>query len=519
MKNFRHTRFPVFKSSRQQGRLFAVLSFLACLLLPSVGRAQNDDWIIDDGWIDQSDIDSFKGAVKERYSNFRDSINASFARALAGKWSPFAIKESEKPRKKPEPPAPAVYKDEERPPVRMSYAEPEPSEVSPSESKPVRILPLPDNLLSENYYDISFFNSRMRLRVPDASALAACRLANSSEQAVAALWQQLSDAGFALCIRDLLGQQKRRSLADWSLITMSRDLTLRIWHGDTNLCVIATVYLLNQMEFDARVGRIGDDFIVMVATDGKVYGRQSVTVDGRKYYIIPMSDQNRRYSGRVYSYEATMKGAENPCSLVFAVSPRLNYTPSAKPYTYPIKDTVLSYAVNSNLVEFYKDYPFCDLAVYANSPVDSGFDDFIGRLIQPLIQGLDTRNSVQKMLYFVQFGFAYATDDQQFGCEKYFFCEENFFYPYNDCEDRSILFSYLVRRFTDLDVVLLEYEGHVATAVCFGNETVDGDYFEIDGRRYVVCDPTYEGAPIGKSQPRYSNMSAKLIRLNALKKL
>ena len=158
-------------------------------------------------------------------------------------------------------------------------------------------------------------------------------------------------------------------------------------------------------------------------------------------------------------------------------------------------------------------------AVYANSPVDSGFDDFIGRLIQPLIQGLDTRNSVQKMLYFVQFGFAYATDDQQFGCEKYFFCEENFFYPYNDCEDRSILFSYLVRRFTDLDVVLLEYEGHVATAVCFGNETVDGDYFEIDGRRYVVCDPTYEGAPIGKSQPRYSNMSAKLIRLNALKKL
>ena len=368
----------------------------------------------------------------------------------------------------------------------------------------------------ESYYDLLFFNSRLRLRAPEQSALSGCRLQNNSEQAVSQLWKQFTDVGFASSIRDLLGQQKRRSLADWTLITMTRDFTFKIWRTDTNLCAVATVFLLNQMEFDARVGRCGEELIVMVATDGRVYGRQSITIDGRKYYIMPMGEGNKHYSGRVYSYEATMPGTVIPCSLEFQESPRLMYIPAKKAYTYPMKDGEVSFAVNENLMDFYRGYPFCDLAVYANTPADSGFADFIERLARPLIAGLSRRDAVQKLLYYVQFGFNYATDDQQFGHEKYFFCEENFYYPSNDCEDRSILFSYLVRKLTGLDVILLEYEGHVATAVCFGDEQVDGDFFEFEKRRFVVCDPTYEGAPIGKSQPKYRNMAAKLIKLKRL---
>ena len=499
-------------------RIFHIplLLSLAIVLCPLVSSVQNDDWIIDDGWIDQSDINTFNTAVQQRYNSYRDSVNATFARALAGKWSPFAIKPAEEPRRKPDPPAPAVYKDEEQPPAKMSYAAAEPLDQSPSETKPVRTLPLPEANQSEIYYDLSFFNSRMRLRAPNMSKLSACRLRDNTEPSVASLWKQLSDAEFATAIRDLVTQQKRRSLADWSLFTMTRDFCFKIWRTDTNLCAVATVFLLNQMEYDTRLGRCGNELIVMVATDGKVYGRQSITVDGKKYYIMPMGDQKKRYSGRVYSYTATMRDAIIPCSLTFSESPRLSRIPSGRVYSYPLKDTVMTYAVNENLMDFYQAYPFCDLEVYANAPVDSGFADFIGRLVTPLISGLDTRSAVQKLLYYVQFGFNYATDDQQFGCEKYFFCEENFFYPSNDCEDRSILFSYLIRRFTGLDVMLLEYEGHVATAVCFGDEEVPGDYFELDKQRYVVCDPTYEGAPIGKSQPKYRTMSAKLIKLKKL---
>ena len=93
-----------------------------------------------------------------------------------------------------------------------------------------------------------------------------------------------------------------------------------------------------------------------------------------------------------------------------------------------------------------------------------------------------------------------------------FFAEESLFYPYCDCEDRSILFSRLVRDLLGLKVLLVYYPGHLATAVHF-TESVTGDYISLDNQKYVVCDPTYIGAPVGATMPDMDNESAKVILL------
>ena len=104
------------------------------------------------------------------------------------------------------------------------------------------------------------------------------------------------------------------------------------------------------------------------------------------------------------------------------------------------------------------------------------------------------------ILDFVQQGFKYETDDKQFGREKYNFPEETFYYKACDCDDRAILFSTLVRELTKLDVVLIEYPNHLATAVKF-NTQVSGDYVTVQGNKYFICDPTYIGASAGMSMP------------------
>ena len=111
----------------------------------------------------------------------------------------------------------------------------------------------------------------------------------------------------------------------------------------------------------------------------------------------------------------------------------------------------------------------------------------------------------------MQTAFQYQTDDEQFGYEKPFFVDEVFYYPYCDCEDRSILYSYLVRTLMGLDVVLLDYPNHIATAVCF-DENVSGDYLMVEGKKYVVCDPTYIGASIGNAMPQYRDVAAKVLK-------
>ena len=81
------------------------------------------------------------------------------------------------------------------------------------------------------------------------------------------------------------------------------------------------------------------------------------------------------------------------------------------------------------------------------------------------IKGKSQKDAANILIDFVQTAFEYQTDDVQFGYERPLFADETFFYPYSDCEDRSILFAHLVKDLLGLDVVLLYYPGHLATAV------------------------------------------------------
>ncbi|MDL2252174.1 hypothetical protein LJC12_04920, partial [Odoribacter sp. OttesenSCG-928-J03] len=128
------------------------------------------------------------------------------------------------------------------------------------------------------------------------------------------------------------------------------------------------------------------------------------------------------------------------------------------------------------------------------------------------LRGLSEVEKVSKLLCFMHQHSPYMEDYQQFGFEKFFFFEEYFSYPYSDCEDNSILFAYLVRKLTNCKVIGLEYDDHVATAVRF-EEEVNGSYIVFNGEKYVICDPTYFGAPIGKYMPGYQNKKAKIIEI------
>ena len=129
----------------------------------------------------------------------------------------------------------------------------------------------------------------------------------------------------------------------------------------------------------------------------------------------------------------------------------------------------------------------------------------------PLVQGKNEADAANILINFVQTAFQYQRDEQQFGYEKPFFVEELFYYPYSDCEDRAMLYSYLVRKLLGLDVVLLDYPDHIATAVRFkGN--VGGDYVMVGGQKYIVCDPTYIGASIGMTMPQFKTVAAKVLK-------
>ena len=120
--------------------------------------------------------------------------------------------------------------------------------------------------------------------------------------------------------------------------------------------------------------------------------------------------------------------------------------------------------------------------------------------------------AVERLLNWVQTAFVYEYDNVVWGDDRAFFPDETLYYPYCDCEDRSILFTRLVRDLLGLKCILIYYPGHLASAVCF-TDHVSGDYILVNGDKYIVCDPTYIGASVGYTMPDMDNASAKVIVL------
>lgn len=176
--------------------------------------------------------------------------------------------------------------------------------------------------------------------------------------------------------------------------------------------------------------------------------------------------------------------------------------------------------VNQNLLDFYNTYPtsivgenVCSRwAMYANTQMAEDVNHVLYPQLRNLIMGYSEIESVNILLHWVQTGLVYEYDDKVWGHDRAFFAEETLYYPYCDCEDRAILFTRLVRDLLGLDCILIYYPGHLASAVYF-TQQVNGDYISLNGRKFIVCDPTYIGAPVGMTMPSMDNVSAKVILL------
>jgi hypothetical protein len=73
------------------------------------------------------------------------------------------------------------------------------------------------------------------------------------------------------------------------------------------------------------------------------------------------------------------------------------------------------------------------------------------------------------------------------------------------------LYYYLVKNILGLDVVLLDYPGHVATAIQLKDD-IEGDYVIYNNKKYYVADPTYINANIGMTMPIVAKYKPKVVK-------
>lgn len=502
-------------------KIVFIFTIALCAALPLSAQIDDGDWLTDDSWVDQSDFNNFKQQSEKKYNDFRDSANARFARELSRQWQPVNLQKPVERPHKPEPEvAPVAPKPQNnRKPNPMLEKMPDPEMVIPTPQIlfPVkRILPLPE--LPDNPDETSFFfyEKELLLWIPKKTDISSCTLATVKEKDVSRLWKSLSKTDIQSCINQLLAQQKTLKLNDWGMYELTSQLASNLF-PDNNRRVVATVFLLNQMEYDAKIARTDNGLACLLAIDCMIFSNPYITFGNKNYFLFMPNNDQKNYEGNVHTYSCSMAGANLKFDMAIPCTPSIPLTTSTKKYARTVDSNCAEVYVNENLMKYYRSYPQVEISIYANAEVDSLFKSSVDKWFRPMVKGKSNYEAVSSLLKFLQFGFDYATDREQFGYEKPFFCEENFYYPKNDCEDRSILLSFLVRYLLGLDVVLLDYPGHIATAILFPEGNVKGDYYEINGKKYIVCDPTYIGADIGMAQPEYKKTPAKIIKLSPIK--
>ena len=341
----------------------------------------------------------------------------------------------------------------------------------------------------------------------DKSLKGVCSIGNMRENAIADAYEAMCKADYKVLVDDCRKVKKELNLNDWGIFLFVREASKTLC-TDENAAVVMQQFLLNELGYKSKMARRADrnQMLLFVAADCQVYGHPYFTKDGLNYYNLTSNE-----SCQFYMCQEDSPKAKSKLNMQVNHAPALNAGMVNSVHKNRSGSVAVSVDVPKSLMEFYGSMPQCDYSVYVNAEVNPSVASKVLSTLAPLVNGKGEAEAANLLINFVQTGFQYATDQEQFGYEKPFFVEELFYYPYCDCEDRSVLYSYLVRNLLKLDVVLLDYPNHIATAVCF-NENVSGDFVTVGGKKYVVCDPTYIGASIGKAMPQFKNVAAKVLK-------
>lgn len=482
--------------------------FISLILIPIGLSAQNDSSSV------QNSYDKFKEQAQKEYDDFVAQAQSEFEAFLAKVWSEyqsFAGQSGAFSEQKPEVMPSAA--------VQSGIID----VVAPSlESTFPLIETEPENRNSEFTHDtspsssikIGFYGRDMVFNVPQGLRVSSD---GTKEKHVSKYYKALhqSDTDHILQ-RQLDDAVSQMGLNEWGYFVLLRAITERLY-TNMNDRVLFSFYMLHSHGFKARIGRgsKSNQLMLLLALDNskEVYSKTFFRINDTKYYIVYGNGQQGE---SIYSYDekADQSGLKE---IGLDFSKTLNIAACDKSRKLHLNkvnlDVELPYSTTH--LRYYDEIPTTVFPIYFNAPVSKEAETVLAQTFGSLSQRYNKVQLVDIMLNFVQTAFAYKIDELQFGREKYFFPEETIGLPFSDCEDRSALFAWMVKRFVGYDVIGVLYSDHLATAVCFGDDAqLTGRSISYNGKQYMVCDPTYPNANIGTVMPKYANVNYEIVKIN-----
>ena len=489
-------------------------------------------------------FNEFKDRTRKEYDEFRRKNNETYANFVRQAWQkigaqpPIEVKHREELK-------PVVYNDttttdrlrifgakergvekvvrfqkEElevlRDKKQPKPATPEKKLTLPSQKEPdipIEKVEVPEPMQQYATMPVDFYGQELSVHIDETKRL---HLGAITPDNVADILQkQLSTKYYDNLLIDCLNIRSKLKLCDWAYMLLLEKVAEEFCGENTNEAELMLGYLLYQSGYKVKFATDNDNRLyLLMACQHIILKRGYYVIDNDKYYLRNAADD---YSKALYICPASFP-QEKALSLYVPYSQQLKgeMTPVRHLASKRYPDFTLDVSVYRSLINFYSDFPqgFIDpeeykrWLAYAEAPFDEDLKNKLYPQLHKQLDNLPELEQVERVLNLIQTSMPYAYDDQVWGGDRPFFAEETLFYPGCDCEDRSILFTRIVREVLGLKCVLVYYPGHLAAAVKFNNTdkfNAEGGaaQYKLDGETYTLCDPTYINAPVGAEMDQY----------------
>ncbi len=457
----------------------------------------------------QKEIDQANQAV-QAYIDKQDSL---FAKFLEEDWKMFQAYQGNplytkpKPDQMPEAP-PQPEPDLSGKPVGKI---PAPQEFKPEEIKPEIKKP---EIPRDEYavpLEIDFYQLNLKLNYD--KRFQACLTPPLDNKTISQFWETLSRIPHQEFIKQINHYRQELQLNDWGYLGLIHRIGRHIYGERENEATLFAWFFLAKSGYKTRVGYNKTQVLLLLPSQNMLYSTPFLTLGKHQYFMISFNGKGIG-NNTIYTYEGSYPGAEQIINLQLRKLPRLKaaYDERKLDFVYRGNSYDIKVKYDPSLVQFFEFYPQTDYHIYFGTKASSPLRYSLLTSLGPIIENYSEAEAVNCLLRFVQTAFYYKTDQDHFGREKPLFPEETIHYPYSDCEDRSILFTFLVRELVGLEVIGLKYPGHMTTAVKF-DAPLPGDQINYQNQTYMICDPTYINADVGQGMPRYKNENPEVIEI------
>lgn len=448
-------------------------------------------------------FENFKRSQAQTFQQYKDDRDNSFNRYLKQQWRAYNVLRGKPRYEKPKPtviPATKQTKIKSVGPKvsikveNIKYVEPKIIQKEVKVTKQTK--PLQSSKKDINF---NFYGTKLGFNIPNGIQKA--NFYPQNQKGITNFFSSAASSDYDELISGIEKISKDMNLNDWGTYLLVLDISNRMFRNSDNSKLLSW-FIFNKLGYAVKVGLASKHIILMHYSKKVIYSTPNYSFNNKKFYVL--SHYAKGSVGRLLSYKQDYPGSTKPLDLSLNTLPFLESNMKSKTLSFSEygKTYKIPFTYNQNLIDFMKTYPQADYETFFNAPVDSRTYKSIATALKKYIDGKQASDAMNFILHFVQKSFKYSKDNAQFHREKVMFAQETLYFNKSDCEDRAVLFSYLIKELFGISVIGVHYKGHMATALYV---PMKGDYVKAGSRKFVVADPTYINSNIGQSMPQYRN--------------